>query len=415
MVHAAIIGTALGGGVAGPTRSLWIDGLDVLRQPGTTGNGYSVPVKSIRVQEAGYGGVSSMTFTLNDPLAVVTLQEGATVRYHDHGTNLPDFVGWLQGPIETAPKGIGRVYSLRATGPEILLDWLVLGADVTWAASTSYSDAVLGTVAQCVSGMSSPLRAFNGSASPGAGTNSTQAAPTSELQGPPAARLVNALTLTAGTTLRECLRMIGDDTDTNNAGGFGSRYGQSGPFVTVDMWYGLRTWGFGADYHDAATLTMNDVTPGPILAARLRYTRDVTSVPRAVYVKGGNAAGSGLVTDGSGDPGPTAVLSDSSITTAAARDLAAAAYLAQRRATLRGTVRRDTFVNTDTVTAHVVAGGSSVTITDAQLPGSPIGGTIMGIGKTYLPGDLEVWDITFGQLPPSLPRELRRLTRTVLS
>ena len=386
----------------------------MLREPGTAGNRYSVPIDSIHVTEAGMGGVSNMTFRLRDPLATVTLTEGATVRYHDHGTNLPDFVGWLQGPIATKPMNVGRVYDCRAIGPEALLDWLVLGADVTWAAQTFFIDAVMGTVAQCQAGMQSPLRVFNNAASPGAGTNSSQATPTSELQGPPSARLQVAVALTAGTTLRECLRQISDVTDTSSTGGFAGRFGAQGPYYTVDMWHGLRTWGFGATLTDYTDLAMNDVTPGPILAARLSYTRDVTAVPRAVYVKGGNAAGSGFVTDGSGKPGPTAVLNDSTITTSTARDLAAAAYFAARRSILRGSVRRDTFVRTDTVAGHTNV-GASVSITDAQLPGSPISGVIQGITKSYLPGDLEAWDITFGTLPPSLPRELRRLTRSVLA
>lgn len=393
---------AIGGGTSGPGHSLFVNGLDVIHKPGASGNAYYVPTDSIALVENGRGGISSLAFRVEDPLAEITIAGGDAVLYQDHTSGMPLFRGWAMTPT-ASPYGIGRSWTVRCTGPEALLDWLITEADVTYALNSALVDAVQSLVVG-TEGMPNPLRVFSG------GRNSTQANPTADLGLVVGVTLDYAVTIPAGTTLREAIRMLVDAT-----GGGAVKGSSPGPFCTVDMWFGLRLWGLNGGLVDYAGLSVNQVA-GPIVPAALAHTVDQAGVPFAVFVKGGNAAGTGLVlrpTSGGVPAGPTPVLNDATILTAAARDAAGQAYLAERQSAVRGKLTRQTFVDTNTPAAHV-SPGSDLTLVAA---GIGVSGTyeIMQITRRFHGGNLETWDVAYGALPPSLPRAMRHFTRDILS
>jgi hypothetical protein len=392
----------LSGSAAGPPVSLFVDSLDVLKEPGTATNRYGVPLDSIIVTENGPGNVSSMSFTIEDPSSAVTVANGDTVLYYDHTNSLPEFRGFVQS-FTVSVFGTGRRWEITATGVEALLDWMVLPLDVTFASGTEAYAAVQSLAAQATGvGV-----ALNTAAASGAGFGSAIATPVGKLDSSPPT-LSAAVTVTAGTTLREAIRQISD----NLTGGLNPA--TQPIFATVDFWLGLRYFGWAIGVSDYADLTIVDTVTGPIQAADLAHESDAGGVVRGVYVKGGNAAGSGPVSDGSGLPGQWATLEDSTLLTGDARDIAARAYLADKAQSVRGTFARETFTDTSTTSAHIQA-GAFVTLTDAQVGLSAASYRIFSISKRYFGARLETWTIAYGGMPPSVARAIRRLTRTTRS
>jgi hypothetical protein len=379
------------------SKLLTIGGVDVVFQPGSTGNGYGVPIETVEVIESGPGGVSSMAAVTSDPAIALLLTDGQDVRFHDLVNDVPIFTGWLQGWGYVPDFGQqGRKVAFRAVGPEILLDWALVPPSLTIAAGTDLVTAIQMAVAASVG--AGPLRAY---ALPG--SLSTQAGPIQTLN---VSTQVVTDTLVLTGTLREVLRQI---TSYSTGGGHGFTYG--GLNLTVDMTYGLRVWTpFGTGRPaDWSNLSINDAPAGPIVAEGLSHDVDAMGIVRGVYITGGNAAGSGLVTDGSGKLGPIAQLTDSTILTSSARDVAGQAYLNGF-----ATGERGSFALTDFAPDLTVHAGVSVSVGDARI--APASGSypIAQIKKTFQPVR-QTWEISYGGLPPSLTRALRRLTRTSLA
>lgn len=393
MPNAAVVAAALTNHAA-RSKLLAIGGVDVVFQPGASGNGYGVPIDTVEVIESGPGGVSSLTAIASDPGIALLLTDGQDVRFHDLVNDVPIFTGWLQSWGYVPDFGQqGRRISFSAIGPEILLDWAIVPPSLTIVSGTDVVTAIQMAVAAAVG--TGPLRAFSAG---GASAPSSQANP---IQWGTLSTSIVTDTLVLSGTLREVLRSI----TTYVVGG----HGYGGAYVTVDMTYGLRVWFSGPS--DWNTLTIIDTSASAIVAEGLSHDVDAAAIVRGVYITGGNAAGTGLVSDGTGKLGPIAELSDSTILTASALQVAGQAYLNSFAAGERGS-----FSLTDHTPDLAVHGGSSVSVGDARLGAavSPVGGRIAQIKKTFQPVR-QTWVVSYGGLPPSLTRALRRLTRTTLS
>jgi hypothetical protein len=205
--------------------SLWIDGLDVIRKPGTTGNGYGTLIETVEVTEAGPGRVSAMTFTIEDPLIEVTVASGAYVVLWDHTNDVPAFAGFLMTP-RYQPEAIGRVIACRAIGIEAILDW------ATVASFTPPSATFLGTAIQAAvaaAAMPPGVPALNSTAA----AASSQANPIGITSLPP-----TVATAVGPGTLRQVIQAMIDRAST---GYLGTEAGTVVNF-TIDAYGGLRVW-----------------------------------------------------------------------------------------------------------------------------------------------------------------------------
>jgi hypothetical protein len=405
MVSAAVINQALGGNAAGPTLALWIEGINVLKQPGTAANRYGIPQETIRITEAGPDDVSSMTAVIEDPsLSLPTFSDFAPVGYWDLVNNRPFFTGWIQNAIPR-PFGLGRAYDITCVGPEAALDWMVVPS-LTIPAGTQIHVAVQAACGAAI-GVGVPLRAFHVESK-----NGGQTAPIGNLSlfGDDLNAPVTGVAVVAdGDTLREVLRKIVDAAP--NMAQIGADFEPIVAYgaITVDFYLGVRLYSSGEAPSDYDPLTVSDTVGGAIAAARIKHERASLGIYRTVYIKGGNAAGTGLVTDGSGKPGKIAVIPDSTITTSAARDIAGQAYLARQSQGARGELDIETFIPSTNVKA-----GSRVVITDAQLGLSSADFRIASIVKRF-EGPTQSWQVQYGKAQPSAARLVRALTRTPVS
>lgn len=387
----------LGGSAAGPPKSLFLSGLDVLKQPGTGTNRFGVPLETCDLTEEGPGGVSELTFTLEDPgLAAPTLAQGQDVRFHDHLRDKPIFLGFVQS-WSIRVLGIGRAFDVTCVGIENVLDWMLVPS-LTLANGSDFVASIQSVMANAT-GIGVSLNVTSGG-----GVDGTQAQPVGNLF---VFNSLNETVTLTGDTVREAIRKIAAVSPV--ADPFAIPYGQTYGLCSVDFWGGLRVWRASTKPGGYADLTINDAPAGPILGADLSHNV-AAIVPHQVYVQGGNAAGTGLVSDGSGIPGPVATFSDSSILAASTRDALGKAYLTDQITTERGSYTVETFVPSTDIHA-----GSRTTITDAQIGLSGNIFPIAAIRKTFQGANLETWAITYGGLPPSLTRMLRRLTRDIRS
>jgi hypothetical protein len=395
MPGAAIIAAALSTPRA-LRASLWIASNDVLKQPGMTGNGYGVPIETIEVDEQGPGGISSLTFTIDDPTGTATLpQDGDEVRFHDHVANLPYFGGLISSwAVRPGFGGQGRSIDVRCDGYEVILDWAIIPVDMTFATGTLPADAVQGLIgnAQGQGALRDGMVLLTGS---------SQAHPISSFG--TTTPLPYAVTVTAGTSLRAAIDQV---TAPNAAsrGGFNA-------LCTVDFYRGVRLFEdspFGSLATDYLDLTVTDTTAGPRAAENLRHQTDATSIVRGVYVTGANAAGTGFLGDGSGKPGRIAYLTDSTIDTAAK-------LLDAQQTYLNATVLRTSgdLALTDWTPPGEVRPGSLLILTDAATGASGMY-RIMQITKRFT-GARESWRIAYGKLRPSATALIRNLTRDVRS
>ena len=355
---------------------------------------------AIRLIEEGPGGVSALEITVDDPGIVYDFRDGDPVLVTDQTNSRPIFRGFVKGPLKLTPYGLGRQITVRAIGIEAVLDWMIVPAITfdTSVFSWTVGDAMQSLVAQAF-GIGVPLNTALSSSAVG-----SQDAPFTNHPS-----LMRTVAIPAGTTLREAIRLLLAASSTNPVSG-------SAPVVTVDYYGGVRMWlqldssGNPRGAGDYSTLTVADITPSASpQGAAPEHVTDGSDIYRQVYVIGGNAAGTGLVTDGTGIPGPVGTYSDAAILTSAARDAAGAAYLRDHRTAERGTFRLESV----TVTTNIRA-GSKLIFTDAQLGLSSAGYVISAIEKTFI-GPTQDWRVTYGKLPPSAIRQLRRLTRNVLN
>jgi hypothetical protein len=410
----ALIATVSG---AHPTyrASLTVGGLNVLLPPVTGGNQPGVPLDSISVDEQGPGGVSGMSFRYEQPVTSgpPPFSPGDDVQFWDVTNNVPYFGGFVAEFSNRPDFGNqGRSIEVNCVGYESVLDWAVLTADVTYFGrpdvggppfAVIFIDAVQSVAANALG--TGPLRTFGGPGS--ANFESTQAGPVSWCFYPDFATggaifLQYPVTINAGTTLREAIRML---AAASGQGGFISTPDRMiATVATVDFYYGLRITidapnkAWAPEY-----LTLTETS-----AENLSHDTDGAQAVRGVFVHGLNAAGTGVMTDGTGRIGRIAYINDQTADTAIKLGQTAGAYLAQFRVDERGTLEIQ-----DAAPTAGVRPGSLLALTDAATGAT---GTyrVMAIRKTFT-GARENWTVTYGGLPPSAANLMRRLTRDTLS
>lgn len=410
MVSAAIVGAAL----QTPATRKWfvrLDDVDVTGHQGTHGHRVGVPVESLELDLEGSGGVSSASFALDDPDRSLTMREGARVEVFDVARDVPRFRGWLQN-WSTAPLGISRGITVEAQGVEAVLDWAFIPGTLTIPAGRNLRDAIMdacsaaiypqGGVAPIVAGITGGA---NGNAQAGAGVGSFL----------PFTYTLQQAAIITDTSLRDALRQI-----ASVAGSVSLEGVLSVPEVkfTIDFLGYLRAWiNTPADWDDVATQSGFGGGTAPTAPA---YENDAGGAAHAVYVVGGNAAGTGLVTDGTGIPGQIARINDSTITTAEGKTTAALRYMQERSGLARMPVRLESYTPAGSPPGLGVPHprpGARVQVRDAQLGIDPAQQFLMdGVTIGFNAGGLtENWDISAGGRRKSAITFIRRLTRGVKS
>lgn len=406
MPLAPVVGAAL----TTPAAKVWsltIGGLEVSKQAGgTLGTSYGVEIGSVLLTEASCGRVSGLEFTLDDPLGVLTFDERAEVRFHDCVRDVPLFLGFLD-QISVAQDGLGRKLNVSAVGIEIVLDWMVLSSAVMGDIFTvlTLTQAVQSLVAQTTGGY--PLRAFANAAG---GTASNQAQPLANVTGsipfPDGTNPPDASGMTLRQGIAYAVQLYG---------------GPSGkPGCTVDFYGGLRLLSQSAIGTPPAVVYINvapDTQPinvssaiGPYYGGNIEMGATYSEIVHRVLVRGGNAAGSGVVTDGSGTIGPTPIVSDSTIKTAVALAAVGRTAILGRGASIYGSMTVETITVKD-AGEHRAYG--YITIDDAQLgfTGSTFATLpVLSIRKSFASSGMETWAIEFGSPVGAGSHLLRRLT-----
>lgn len=402
MPLAAVVAAALTD-YSARSKTLTVGGLDVVLAPvAVSGARYGTPIDSIVLTERGPGGVSELTFVIEDPSGAVTLERGQMIRFHDCILDEPLFLGFVASwaPRPWAPSG--RSIAVRAVGVEVILDWAKVD-DLTIPAGTLGYTAVQMAVAGVRGGLAAPLRAF---CIPLGFSTGELAAPIGTLYGG-TIDAISPLVIPAGTSLREAIRAILDDLTwsiSDNA---------THVLCTVDFRLGLRVWpGISFDGlnlkepSDWDTFSVADTVASTMAAANLDYTQDAIGSPVAVYIEG--AGVSGVVTDGSLEAGEVAYFADLSIDTASRLQSAGIAYLARYRQQARGSF--DLEAPTPSATIHP---GTWFVLTDARLGLSIVAFWMQERTRRFY-GAKEDWHVTFGGASPSLVSLIRRLTRSTL-
>lgn len=400
MPGAAVIGAALNT-AASRGYGLWIDGLDVSKEPATPSR-YGVLADSIELTLAGPGGVSSLTFTIDDPQRLITISDGQNVRFERIGTQvMPVFQGFVQSWSVVPDFGQqGRSITVTCIGVETLLDWCITSVDLTFTTIQNLTAMIQAAVAACPGTFA--LRAFVG------GSNGTQATPMGEdsAQNLDQAGAVVPVTVPLGTTLREAINII--TRSSWKVGGAGT---VTGYWATVDMWNGLRYWrqiDSVAIPSDARSFTLN--SGGAVRPNALSYDVDASSIVRGVIVKGTGVTQA--VFDGSGRPGKVVVLTDTTITTAAAALTAGTSYLAQWAPSIRGTV--DLEVDDAAPDGYFGIAKLTITETGSGLSGSAYIVQSAAFRDIFGPLGANV-TFAFGGQVPSGAAYIRQLTRTTLN
>jgi hypothetical protein len=399
------VAAALNVGLPARTKMLTIDGLDVLKQPG--GAAYGVDVATIQVSEAGAGQVSSMTFLITDPTAALTITTGSRVSFWDITANLPIFTGFVDS-FSASRLGVGREIAVQCVGVEAVLDWMIIPS-LTLNLGTSIP---VYTLVQAVVAAAQGIGvSLNVACSPG--LNNTTAFPVGdslEVYSP----ATTPLTFT-GVTLRQALQSIAIAGASDPA-----LATISSPITfdaTVDMFGGLRYGvtsiagvlaalsNFGGSVGDIGL----DITTGNPRPSNTSYTVTASEY-QAVYVNGGNAAGTLAVA--TGGVGPTAYVSDPNSLSAAYAQALGYAYLAQHGGSAQGTVQ----IEERKTVANAYATGGLLRLTDPQVGltvSTPF--RVTRIDKTYLASGTEWWIVSFGAMQRLGSTQLRSLTRTQLS
>lgn len=403
MPLAPIIDTALGGGVPGRPWILTVGGIDVIKSAG----GFGTPYESIELTEAGPGGVSSMTFDVEDPGITWSPQKRQEVIFSDLTNPHTEFHGWISG-YGSEVFGLGRVWHIRVDGPEKILDWLFVPT-LTIPSGTCLREALQMILGASIGvGIPYTSRAK-------AGNNGWRGDIGEEIaswRNALVASLTSQDVVISGATVRQAWDEVIQATSTgSDFFGFGATSLSTG-FLTVDMDLAVRAWGL--DDNDASmkpsdwvNMTVTDTLAGTVRAHELTHDIDFGDDAAGVYVTGGNAAGTGLYGRGDGIPGAIVGESDSTVLTALGLANKGNAILQQKAS---ASVARGSFLLPDHTPASTgIHPGAFVVLTDAQQSAS---GTyrISGISKTYTKLR-QNWRVSYGGLAPSLPRAIRRLTR----
>jgi hypothetical protein len=415
MVCAAIVGAALTDHSAHPY-SLTMNGLDLLTPP-ATGRRYVVRIESINLVEEGPGGVSALTYTIEDPLAEFTTEEMAVIRFWDHTRDRPEFTGWMQSFDVVPWATAGRSIAVSCVGLESLLDWMVVPS-LTIPAGTTVVAAIQCCVANAT-GVGWPIRAFATTDDFVHGAFSSQANPI----GYNAGTTLGEDVVLDGPSLREAINTViasGQQGAVPTWGRQPKDYASSS--VTIDFTSGLRVM---PNYlvnnilnvtmpTDYSTMTITDTAAATYASTGLDFNIDDGGVARQVYVKGATPAASGLFSDGSGIVGTVAQLNDNTILTLADAASAASDYLFQFATNVRGSFSLDPTATGFVASGNYRAGGMVTFGADSQVVLVPISFMIAAIHKSWAPGS-ESWAVDFGGFRPSAMKQLRRLTRAVRS
>lgn len=393
--------------------SLTIGDQDVTIGP-SGGTAWGVPVDTIRLNEQGPNGVSSMAFRINDPAGALWPIDGALVEYRDVTNGLYLFRG-LVSHWDSRPGfgDQGRTIDVQATGIDALLDWRFV-PPLTVPAGSSLSAAIAWLANQYAPELiAPPMTNLDGTgfvgAPPASLRNGNAAYPIGFLQN--AAGTANAFTGVAqvwsGGSLRAALlsliRLSAYDT------GSGLLAEVPSAFIAVDPQYRLRVWCTGATDQpdDYTTLSVTDTAGGVLRAENLSYGGDPEDVLRQVYI--GGTGVTGTYSDGSGITiGRQDGVIDSAITTDAQARTRANQVLAEQA----GRVRGQFDLRDWTPSASTIHAGSLVSITDAA---SNATGTyrIYEIERTFNNSGRQNWHVSFGGLAPSVANLTRRLTRSL--
>lgn len=397
------------------TDRLTLDGLDFLDR----GGAFGVPIESIRVVEEGPGGVSSMSFTINDPLVEATFASNAWVEFWDVTHDRPRFAGMVQS-FEIIPTAVGRTIEVECQGIEAALDWMMVPYLQIFA-GTHLAAGVQAIIANAT-GVGIPLRAFTQPS--GSEDYGSQAYPIAGIfPGFPATEYEIII---EGQSVREAVGMLIAACNTWYTGG--------GAYLSIDFYSGVRLYnGNGPNsVYSPGILTASpssDMDDMYLLPGHAEWTSTMTrflvnpgGIFRAVYIKGGIARttgydpiGSGLVSDGSGIPGPVAYITDDSSVTDTIRDAIGRDYLGAQSQSVRASATYAP-MNSDTLTTDNIRPGSHFwAMADSQVMGADTRFMLFSITKTFRPGGFEDWTVSFGGFAPSAVKQTRRLTRDTRS
>jgi len=343
------------------------------------------------VEEAAPGYVSAMSFTIEDTTGTIGVNIGDVVVCWDVVRDAPRFTGYAMTPsFRPWPSGTGRWIDVRAFGVEAILDWTEGPAYTFTSAGTGdfiVSDVIQRLIARAAIPPAVPLRAVV------SGANQY-----GDLAGP-IGSILGAISFNAGTFAIEAGSLRQQITSLWNLW-VKSAGGTPIPLVlTVDFYGGLRCFYLGgptASPADWTTLTITDGATGTAQAETLIHTVEGAAAIRGVVVTGGNAAGSGVVMDGTGRPGPMTTYSDATILTSDAMYAAASWAIASSTETARGS-----FSQIARVPVSSLHPGGVVQITDSNIPLSAARSRIGTIVKTVQGGGVEDWQITYGGSAPS--------------
>ncbi len=409
-------------------KTLKVDGLDVLTPYPGWATSYGVMMETLQVTEEGPGGVSSMHFTIWDPRIQLAISTSALVEFWDlshtpatlpaGAVGRPLFLGFIQN-INLRPEGPGRYIDIDCIGVEAVLDWMVVPT-YTIPDGTGQAAAVQSLVYNAT-GIGFPLRASSSSVATFGDQPTPVSADTIGLS------LQYDVVVADGSSLRQAIADVFAACDSGMAGvGL-----MSGAFATVDFYGGLRTIEAFVSINDlfvpagvvgvyepadyATGLQSINTMAGQYQTSSMDFSIDVSGSVRGVYIRGANAAGSGLVSDGSGAIGPISYLSDDTSTTAAIRNAIAVDYLSRFALSIRGSFTYD-----DVATAVLDKGPRPPSYwyfgPDGQTFNETIALPIASISKTFYAGGVkERWTVAVGGLPPSMVKQTRRLTRDVRS
>ena len=380
-------------GIAGQDFGLYLGGHNVA--PLT-------PTSSIVVKEAGPGGVSSMSFVIEDPTGIAGLPvAGSEIRMQDLTLDVPIFLGWLNDWTAEV-YGVGRIFSINAIGIEAALDWTIvpstgIGSVFAPRQLVDGSDPVISGLASYAAwmGLKAPIPTssdpIDGDADKPIGFLSTAGDPYEiDYDGPFFAGpsdLRTAITYATRVTRRSVAAVL--DLDA---------------LVTVDFNRRLRVFRRGFKPADYTNLTVNDAYAGPLVAASLKYEVHPGDVPHGVYVVGGNPAGTGWVEDTSGVRGRMDLLNSTDSGVSISLTAIGEKYLAAQAMLVRGSLVLESYVPS----VGTIHPGSFITITDTQVSQVAQIYAIATITKTFPGGVLQEWMIEFGSSAPSYVESVAR-------
>jgi hypothetical protein len=146
MPNAAVVATALTTHAA-RAYALWLAGTDIIKDP--VSGRFGVDVKDVHVEVNAAGGVSTMSFVIDDPTDQVAISDGQSVVFHDLTNDQRMFTGWLEH-YELTPYfgGQGRLITVAAVGPESILDWSVTTSALTFT-NVPLTEMITGIVSNC--------------------------------------------------------------------------------------------------------------------------------------------------------------------------------------------------------------------------------------------------------------------------